>query len=236
MVTILRAVIDATGLSRRKAFVAIREGYVTLDGETVTDPSRDYATGVLALEGETLTESRSPRTYLLLHKPPGFVTPREDDQGRATVMDLIPPDLAAPGLHPVGRLDRDTSGLLLLTDDGDLTYRLTHPRHEIEKEYWVRLARPPSEALLAAVAAGIEIDGRVRRPVALDLLPPDSPFDVSIVITEGRKRQVRRMFEAVGARVRYLHRVREGLLELGNLREGRTRRLTRAEIEALRSD
>jgi pseudouridine synthase len=148
-------------------------------------------------------------------------------------MDLVPPGLRAPGLHPVGRLDRDTSGLLLLTDDGDLTYALTHPKHEVEKEYWVRLASPPDDAVYAELRGGVEIDGLVRRPLRLRRLIGEQ-FDLSITIREGRNREVRRMFEAVGAKVRLLRRVREGPLALAELAEGAVRRLTQPEVEALK--
>src|SRR5687768_16624815 len=127
MTTVLRVVIDATGLSRRSAFAAIREGRVTVDGAVVRDPSSEYATGLIAIDGALLGRSNRQKTYLLLHRPPGYVTTVSDDLGRKTVLDLVPASLRAPGLHPVGRLARDTSGLLILTNDGDLTYRLTHP-------------------------------------------------------------------------------------------------------------
>jgi 23S rRNA pseudouridine2605 synthase len=235
MVTILRAVIDGSGLSRRKAFAAVREGRVTLDGAAVLDPSRELHGGRLALDGIEFGRSAAKKTYLLLHKPPGYVTTAADELGRATVLDLVPSALRAPGLHSVGRLDRDTSGLLILTNDGDLTYRLTHPKHEVDKEYWAGLARPLSESQLAALRRGTEIDGRLRRPLHVERLEDEAPFEVAIVISEGRKRQVRRMIEAAGARVRRLRRVREGPLELGDLGEGGVRRLTASEVRALSS-
>src|SRR5712691_10265924 len=144
--TILKAVAAATGLSRRRAFAAIREGRVTEDRLTVRDPSAPHAGGILALDGVTLAALPRENVYLMLNKPAGIISSAADELGRKSVLDLVPPELTAPGLHSVGRLDRDTTGLLLLTNDGDLTYRLTHPRHEIEKEYWVALWHEADDA------------------------------------------------------------------------------------------
>jgi 23S rRNA pseudouridine2605 synthase len=233
MTTLLRALQDASGLPRRKAFTAIREGHLTVDGVATLDPSSEYERGELKLDGEPLTPSGPPdKVYLLLNKPPGVVTTASDELGRRGVLDLVPASLRAPGLHAVGRLDRDTSGLLLLTNDGDLTYRLTHPRHEIEKEYWVALWREADDAALHRLRSGVELDGARRRPVALERIDVP-PFEISITIREGRKRQVRRMFELVGCVVTGLRRVREGVLELGSVPEGAVRPLTPAEVQGL---
>jgi 23S rRNA pseudouridine2605 synthase len=234
MTTLLKAVTAATGLSRRKAFAAIREGLVTVDGSARTDPSEAFEAGELALEGRSLTPPSQAHTYLMLNKPPGFITTVSDEQGRRTVLDLVPPAWRAPGLHPVGRLDRDTSGLLLLTTDGDLTYALTHPRHEVEKEYWVRLAEPATESLLDGLRSGTELDGKLRRPLRVRRLVGHEPFHLSLTIREGRNRQVRRMVEAAGGRVVSLRRVREGPLTLDGLPEGQTRPLTSEELASLR--
>jgi 23S rRNA pseudouridine2605 synthase len=231
--TLLRAVIDASGLSRRKAFAAIREGRVAVSGEARTDPSATFEDGVLTLDGASLTAPQAAKTYLLLNKPPGFITTKSDERGRRTVLDLVPQALRTSGLHPVGRLDRDTSGLLLLTDDGDFTFALTHPSHEVEKEYWLRLAEPPADEQLARLRGGVEIDGELRRPLRIRRLVENPQFELSITIREGRRRQVRRMFEAVGAKVVLLRRVREGSLDLGSLPEGAVRKLTAREVASL---
>src|SRR5690242_20509212 len=136
MPTVLQTLRDATGLSRRKAFDTIRAGRVTVAGRTVVDPSSEYEGGKLAIDELPLQTTAIEPVYLLLHKPAGYVSTRSDELGRETVYELVPEELYASGLHTVGRLDRDTSGLLLLTNDGDLTYHLTHPSHEVEKEYW----------------------------------------------------------------------------------------------------
>jgi 23S rRNA pseudouridine2605 synthase len=234
--TLLRAVIDASGLSRRKAFAAIREGRVAISGEVRIEPSQPFEGGELTLDGVALTASQAPKTYLLLNKPPGFITTRSDERGRRTVFDLVPAASRVPGLHPVGRLDRDTSGLLLLTNDGDFTFALTHPSHEVEKEYWLRLESPATEAQLAQLRSGVEIDGELRRPLRLRRLVDAGHFEIAMTIREGRRRQVRRMFEAAGTRVTLLRRVREGSLNLGSLPEGAVRPLTTAEVAALRAE
>lgn len=234
MTTLLRAVTSASGLSRRKAFAAIREGRITVSGEIHTEPSEAFESGTLALDGEPLISSETAPAYLILNKPPGFITTVSDELGRRTVLDLVPEALRAPGLHPVGRLDRDTSGLLLLTTDGDLTYALTHPKHEVEKEYWARLSEPATEEQLATLRSGVEIDGAVRHAVRLRRLVGAAPFELSITLREGRNRQVRRMLEAAGARVTSLRRVREGSLTLEGLPEGQVRPLTLEEVTALR--
>ncbi len=234
MTTLLRAVIDASGLSRRKAFDAIREGRVRSGSITVWEPSAEHDGSPLSLDGERLETPAAAKVYLLLNKPPGYVTTASDERGRPTVFDLVPAKLHATGLHAVGRLDLDTSGLLLLTNDGDLTYHLTHPSNEVDKEYWVGLYRVPTDEILNTVWQGVEIEGELRQPLEMDRLHGEEPFHVSISLGEGRKRQVRRMFEIAGARVRHLRRMREGGLHLGNLPEGQVRPLTPAEVRLLR--
>ncbi len=219
MTTLLRALQDATGLSRRKAFAAIREGRVSIDGTPASDPSSEYDGRPLALDGAALGAGGPPqRVYLMLNKPLGYVTTASDEYGRRTVLDL------------------DSSGLLLLTNDGDLTYHLTHPSHEIEKEYWIATAEPISQQQLTALRRGVELDGAVRRPVNLERLEAHEGgrFSLTMTIREGRNRQVRRMIDAVGGRVTALRRVREGPLRLGTLPEGAVRPLTDSEVRALR--
>jgi 23S rRNA pseudouridine2605 synthase len=236
--TLLRAVIDATGLSRRRAFEAIRAGRVSLRGEPVADPSRPYDGGALALDGRSLeSDEQREHVYLLMNKPPDVITTNLDEMGRRTVLDLVPKGLRRPGLHPVGRLDRDTTGLLMLTNDGDVTYRLTHPRHQVEKEYLVGLAESPSSDQIARLRRGVWLGGRLRRPVKVERLPELArPYHLSVVIREGRKHQVKQMLAAIGGKVKYLKRTREGHLRLEDLREGAVRRLTTEEVALLRAD
>ena len=216
--------------SRRAAEEIVRAGRVTVNGVVVTDPARDVgAEDDVAVDG-TAVEPPAERVVYAAHKPPGVVSTARDPQGRPTVVSLVDSPLR---LYPVGRLDADTSGLILLTNDGQLAYRLTHPSFEVEKAYRARVANPPVRpAALRALREGLELeDGRTApakvRIVALQTL--------EIVIHEGRKRQVRRMCQAVGHPVIALTRVRFGPLELGDLRPGQARRLSAQEVEALSS-
>jgi 23S rRNA pseudouridine2605 synthase len=216
--------------SRRASEGLIAAGHVTVDGEVVRDPARDV-TGVeaIALDGEAVAAPRARRAVYVLHKPAGVVSTAHDTHGRPTVVDLVP---SAGRLYPVGRLDADTTGLILLTDDGDLAHRLTHPRFEVPKTYVARVGGGPvPDRALRALRAGVELDDGRTAPAHVRRLRPDV---LELRIHEGRKRQVRRMCEAVGHPVRSLKRVGFGPLQLGDLREGAHRRLTEAEVRRLR--
>jgi 23S rRNA pseudouridine2605 synthase len=214
--------------SRRASEALVAEGRVTVDGEVVTDPAR-AVTGeeAIAVDGEAV---RAPgaRVVYALHKPAGVVSTAADTHGRRTVVDLVP---AGHRLYPVGRLDADTTGLILLTNDGDLAYALTHPRFEVPRTYRARVEGRPGERALQALRAGVELDDGRTAPAQVRLL---GPHELELTIHEGRKRQVRRMCEAVGHRVVELRRVAFGPLRLGDLGAGRHRRLTAAEVERLR--
>jgi 23S rRNA pseudouridine2605 synthase len=201
---------------------------VTVGGEVVTDPARDVdeSSGV-ALDGKPLAPE--PREVYALNKPRGVVSTAKDTHGRRTVVEFVPSERR---LYPVGRLDADTTGLILLTNDGELANRLTHPSFEVDKTYRVRVKPSPvSEASLRKLREGVDLDdgrtapARVRQTEAGVL---------EITIHEGRKRQVRRMAEAVGHRVEELERIAFGPLRLERLSEGDYRRLTPAEVERLR--
>jgi 23S rRNA pseudouridine2605 synthase len=217
--------------SRRAAEAMIAAGRVTVDGATVTDPARPV-TGAeaIAVDGTALG-ARPRRVVYAVHKPAGVVSTAHDTHGRPTVADLVPE--ARTRLYPVGRLDADTTGLILLTNDGELANRLTHPRYEVPKTYRAKVARPPvGEAALRALRDGVDLDdGRTAR-ARVRLLRPDV---IELTIHEGRKRQVRRMCEAVGHPVLALRRVAFGPLTLGDLAPGAHRRLTAAEVERLRA-
>jgi 23S rRNA pseudouridine2605 synthase len=214
--------------SRRAAERLIADGRVTVAGQVVTDPARDVdeSSGV-AVDGEVV--AREPREVWALNKPAGVVSTARDTHGRATVTDLVP---SARRLYPVGRLDADTTGLILLTNDGELADRLTHPRYEVPKTYRARVepARV-GEPALRALREGVEIEDGPTAPARVRQAEPGV---LEIAIAEGRKRQVRRMCEAVGHRVVALERVAFGPLRLGDLRPGEHRRLTPAEVERLR--
>ena len=215
--------------SRRAAEAVIRDGRVTVGGEVVTDPARDVDAGsAVAVDGEPVAGAEERVTYLL-HKPAGVVSTARDTHGRRTVVDLVP---GGARLYPVGRLDVDATGLILLTNDGDLAAVLTHPRHEVPKTYEVTVSRPPvREAALRALRDGVELEDGRTAPARARRLAPDR---VQLTIHEGRNRQVKRMLEAVGHRVRGLHRVRLGPLSLGDLAPGGHRLLAAAEVERLR--
>ncbi|HKP94838.1 MAG TPA: pseudouridine synthase [Fibrobacteria bacterium] len=171
------------------------------------------------------------RTYLLLHKPAGYVTTRSDELGRETVYDLLPPDPPGGWLFPVGRLDKDSEGLLLMTDDGEWANLLTDPAFHVEKIYRVKLDGKPLEEELQRFRAGILLDGSATLPARAEA---EGGGWCRVGITEGRNRQIRRMFHALGYKVKRLVRVAIGPLELGGLKAGRSRRLTREEVDALR--
>jgi 23S rRNA pseudouridine2605 synthase len=214
--------------SRRAAELLVAEGRVNVGGEVVTDPARevDESSGV-TVDGRPV--GPEPREAHLLNKPAGVVSTARDTHGRPTVVDLVESEQR---LYPVGRLDADTTGLILLTNDGELAERLTHPRHEVDRVYRARVEPVPvPERALGALREGVDLeDGRTAparvRQVRAGLL--------EIAIHEGRKRQVRRMCEAVGHRVVTLERVAFGPLRLGGLEPGASRRLSAAEVERLR--
>jgi 23S rRNA pseudouridine2605 synthase len=224
--------------SRRHAEDLMAQGRVTVNGVVVRQPGArvDPARDDVRVDGRPV-RSRPAPTYVLLNKPVGPLTTVSDPQRRPTVLELLPPELRARRLYPVGRLDRDTEGLLLLTDDGALALRLAHPRYALAKEYHALVAGRPALATLEGLARGILLPGETR---------PTAPARVWIVgtqgqetwvgleIHEGRKRQVRRMLAAVGHPVRRLRRVRVGPLTLGTLASGGWRLLAPEEVAALR--
>jgi 23S rRNA pseudouridine2605 synthase len=213
--------------SRRAAEEIVRAGRVSVAGETVTDPARDVdeSSGV-AVDGEPLRVPRE-RVVYAVNKPSGVVSTARDTHGRPTVVELAPP--GAGRLYPVGRLDADTTGLILLTNDGDLANHLMHPRYEVPKTYRAKLRGRVSEDDLKRLRAGIELDDGPTLPARARRVEDE----IEIVIREGRKRQVRRMFEAVGHPVLELRRVAFGPLRLAGLAPGAARRLTAREVDEL---
>jgi 23S rRNA pseudouridine2605 synthase len=230
----LQKLLAAAGVSsRRGAEALIQAGRVSVNGEVVTLFGRqvDPEVDVVAVDGVPIV--RPGGRTLLLHKPADCVTTRSDPHAHGTVMDLVP-DI--PGLHPVGRLDKDTTGLLLLTNDGDLTYVLTHPRHHVDKTYRAWVYGVPNEESLQRLRTGIELEDGMTSPAeACVLTRKGNTALVQLVIHEGRKRQIRRMLIAIGHRVFGLARVRVGPLTLGDLPEGQWRDLTSEEIAELKA-
>ena len=232
----LQKLLSAAGVcSRRRAEEYITAGRVTVNGRSASlgdraDPDRDE----IALDGQPVVRSQT-RTVLMLYKPRGVVTTLSDEKGRRTVADLVKGYPAR--VWPVGRLDLDSEGLLLLTDDGDLTNALIHPRHEVEKEYlvWVTGCTEPG---LRALARPMKLDGQALRPAQVAVLRREGERTVlSVVIHEGKNRQIRQMCAACGMTVRRLKRVREGSLTLDRtLAPGQWRPLTPAETARLKED
>jgi 23S rRNA pseudouridine2605 synthase len=214
--------------SRRASEELIRAGRVTVGGAPVRDPARDVGDGdEVAVDGERVDTDQA-RVVYALNKPAGVVCTARDPQGRPTVVSLLP---AGARLYPVGRLDIDTTGLILLTNDGELAHRLTHPKFEVEKTYRAVVANPPlRERALQALRDGVQLEDGRTTPARVKRVAADT---LEITIHEGRKRQVRRMCESVGHPVRRLQRIRFGSLELGELKPGAHRRLTAAEVRQL---
>lgn len=214
--------------SRRASEQLIADGRITIGGTTVRDPARDVDDASdVAFDGEPVRGEES-RVVYLLHKPAGVVSTASDTHGRQTVIDMVP---AERRLYPVGRLDADSTGLILLTNDGELANRLTHPRYEVPKTYRASLAGPPiTDRALKALREGVELEDGMTAPARVRRL---TPHQLELTIHEGRKRQVRRMCEAVGRPVRSLVRIRFGPLDLGELKPGKARRLTAPELAAL---
>jgi 23S rRNA pseudouridine2605 synthase len=224
----LQKVLARTGIgSRRVCEELIADGRVTVNGAVAelgrrVDTEHDH----VEVDGVPISV-REGLVYYLLNKPAGVVTTASDPQGRRTVVELVP---AEPRVFPVGRLDAETEGLLLLTNDGDLTHRLTHPSFGVEKEYLALVEGTPSPGSLRRLREGIELDDGVTAPARASLDPPSS---LTIVIHEGRNRQVRRMCDAIGHRVVRLVRVRIGPIADRQLRPGEWRELRQDEVRAL---
>lgn len=226
---------DCGVASRRHGEKLIAEGRVAVNGQVVTQMGSQVEPGdTVTLDGQqVLPEAK--KHYVLYHKPAGEVSTASDDKGRATVLDHFR-DFPVR-LYPVGRLDYDSEGLLLLTNDGELTQQLLHPSREVEKAYLARVAGEMMEEDLQPLRTGIRMagDGRRTAPAKVKLLRRKWEYsDVMVILHEGRNRQVRRMFEAVGRQVLMLRRVRFGPLALGELHRGEWRELQPSEVQALR--
>lgn len=234
----LQKILSTAGVaSRRAAETLIAQGRVSVNGRTVTEPgTKADPADDIRVDGRRVKAAPAMR-YLLVHKPRGYVTTRKDPQRRPTVMDLLAG--VREYVYPVGRLDYDSEGLLLVTNDGDLAAALTHPRHEVEREYRAVVAGVPDARALERLARGVVLDGRRTAPASVRLVPgrdrEPSTSVLQLTIREGRNRQVRRMCEAVGHPVRRLTRVRIGPLRDDALGPGEVRPLTAGEVEALRN-
>ena len=219
--------------SRREVKALVRQGLVRVDGRLAAsaEDKLDPAAAIITVAGETISLCRF--TYVMLHKPASVLTATEDRK-QPTVLDLLPPELRRIGLAPVGRLDKDTEGLMLLTDDGELAHRLLSPKYHVDKRYYARVDGPLGPADAAAFAAGLTLeDGLVCLPAGLE---PLGPGECIVTLREGKFHQVKRMLAARGAPVLYLKRLSMGPLALdGTLAPGAFRELTAEETAALRA-
>ena len=220
--------------ARRKCEEIIGAGRVSVNGQIITEMGTQVEEGdEVRVDGQVIRPEEEKR-YVLYHKPAGEVTTVSDEKGRETVMDRFR-DFPVR-LYPVGRLDYDSEGLLLLTNDGELAQRLTHPSCEVDKVYLARVTGNPSNEAIDRLRRGVYMEGDQRKtyPADVRVVRDESLFsDIVVTIHEGRNRQVRRMFDAVGHKVLLLRRIRFGCVELGDLRRGQWRELTQEEIDAL---
>ena len=237
----LQKILSTAGIaSRRAAEGYITQGRVSVNGQTVTalGSKADPDTDDIRVDGRRL-KTASRRLYILMYKPRGYITTRSDPQRRPTVIDLLTKGGVRDYVYPVGRLDYESEGLLLLTSDGDLAAKLTHPRHSIPREYEAKVLGVPDEHEMERLAKGIVIDGRKTAPAEIKLLKVTEGSGrqhalLSIVVHEGRNRQVRRMCEAVGHPVDRLKRVRIGPITDHHIRPGEFRELDGKEVAALK--
>jgi pseudouridine synthase len=237
----LQKILSQWGIaSRRQAEQLILAGRVCVNGSIAQlGQTAEPTTDRIEVDGRLITVQGKPQpVYLLLNKPPGVVSTCADPQGRRTVVDLLPPELGeCEGIHPVGRLDIDSSGALLLTNDGELTFRLTHPRHNVHKTYAVWVQGHPSQSSLAAWRTGIDLDGQYTLPAQVQVITQKADRTLlTIVITEGRNRQIRRVATQLGYPVIHLHRTKIGDISVDehpSLPVGCYRHLRLAEIQTL---
>lgn len=225
---------EAQVASRRKAEEIILQGRVRVNGEIITELGTKVESDrdIVTVDGKKVQISKK-MVYIMLNKPEGCVTTVKDQFERKSVLDYVCD--VKERVYPVGRLDYDTSGLLLLTNDGDLTYKLTHPKHNIKKTYIAMVDREPSTEDLENFKKGLFIDGRKTAPAEIEIVKKSKLTTLNIKIHEGRNRQVRKMCAAIGCNVVRLKRISEGNLELGKLEKGTYRYLTDEEIKYLKS-
>ena len=232
----LLKVLTAAGIgSRRKLAELIRQGKVHVNNVPAenfnlpVNPEKDIVT----VEGEKVKLGPRKTLTIMLNKPAGILSTTGDERGRKTVIDILPTEYRDKGLYPAGRLDLESTGLIILTNDGELAYRLTHPRFEHDKEYLVSINSKLTAAETERLEKGIMLEDGMTYPARIKRIKPAPPYNYSITIHEGRKRQVKRMFRELGYRVHALKRVRIGSLRLGELEEGKTRELSLKDVDKL---
>lgn len=224
---------DSGVASRRASDKLIEEGRVKVNGKICKVGDEVDIDDVVTVDGSVVSPVKKFE-YYVMNKPKGYVTTVKDDKGRKTVMDLLPEKIGR--VYPVGRLDYDTEGLLILTSDGDLANRLTHPRNEVPKTYLVRIEGKISESVLAKLRNGVILDGVKTKKANIKVVADNQKFTkMHVTITEGKNRQVRRMFETVGITVDFLKRIKIGDLTLRGLDRGEVRKLSKEEIYYLQN-
>jgi len=229
--TLLKTLATAGLDSRRRLADAIRQSRVTLNGAVVTDFRQPVSeSDVITIDGCEVGLKAEARTYIMLGKPFGILSASVDKRGGKTALDILPHKYRSMRLYPAGRLDKDSTGLLLLTNDGGLTYELTHPRFEHEKEYLIYIKNDLTADETTRLEGGLELDDGLTAVVKVSKTTK-VPYNYSITIHEGRRRQVRRMLAELGHQVLALKRVRLGNLKLGSLRDGEIRSLSAAEAK-----
>ena len=232
-----KAIAHSGVASRRGADTLILAGRVTVNNVVITEPGTRISpeTDIVAVDGKPLEEPTGGALhYVMLHKPIHVIATASDPQGRQTVLDLLPPKFAEKRLYPVGRLDYFSEGLLLLTNDGELTLRLTHPRYHQEKVYHVRVKESPSSAMLATMRSGMTLaEGEKLAPVSVHIIEGQGHI-LEMTLHQGINRQIRRMCRDLGLTILKLVRISSGPLSLGDLPSGAARELTPQEIAALK--
>lgn len=218
--------------SRRECDRLIAEGKVTVNGRQARVGEEVSESDEVSVGGQRAGIKKYE--YYMLNKPKGYICSVSDDKGRKTVMDLMPPN--AGRIFPVGRLDYDSEGLLILTSDGELAQKLTHPSHDVPKTYLVKVEGTLTEAALNPIRSGLEIDGQMTKKCKAHIVETDKAYTkVHVTVTEGRNREIRKLFAAIGKEVTLLKRIRIGELTLRGLDRGACRKLTKQEVEYLNS-
>ena len=226
----LQKIISESGLiSRRKADLLISQGKVTLNGrQAIAGEKADPFTDHILVEGKDLPKKPTHKVFLL-NKPLGVISSCQDDHGRKTILSFIPSNLRQ-GIHPVGRLDSDSRGAILLTNNGDLTLRLTHPKYSHTKTYLVWITGQPSQLILNNWRKGISLDGKMTRPARIEVIKVlNQKTLIKIILKEGRNRQIRRIANLIGHPVQDLKRIAISNIKLNGLQEGKWRELKRSE-------
>jgi 23S rRNA pseudouridine2605 synthase len=232
-ITLLKVLMASGAGSRRKLAELIKQGNVQVNNTRIedfkypVDPVKD----VITIKGKKINPGTQQTLSIVLHKPAGVLSTTTDERGRKTVIDILPAGYRNKGLYPAGRLDKDSTGLLILTNDGELTYKLTHPSFEHEKEYYVQIDSNLTREERGKLEKGIMLDDGMTYPARVKRITNSLPYNYSITIHEGRNRQVRRMFSELGHVIFALKRVRIGSLTLGNLEEGRIIKMTPADVK-----